>query len=44
MVDPLPLDPLEVAVVAESKESRELWAAFLTAPRFILRSCVACDP
>lgn len=42
MVDPLPLDPLEDAVTPESRDVREVDAAFFTAARLVLLSCGLC--
>jgi hypothetical protein len=44
MVDPLPLEPLDEAVTPESREIRELIAAFLTPARLVFLSCVESAP
>lgn len=44
MVDPLPLEPLDDAVTPESREIRELIAAFLTPARRGFLSCVESAP
>lgn len=41
-VDPLPLDPLEDAVIPERRETRELVAVLLTVTRLFFLSCIVC--